>query len=135
VLLEALGAAMCRQKTGLEGFVVSFISALEAAEPMETSDEGRDASSQAKKKRSSARTSTGTSSAAAASGDMAATAWVPSLEERLDAFFALLTGHLQGLWNEERDADDKGIRSLPWPKSAAALGRDMSTRCVRDLTM
>jgi hypothetical protein len=135
VILETLGAAMCRQKSGLEGFVASFISTLEASEPMETSDEGRDASSQSKKKRSSGRTSSGTSSTVAASGDMAVTAWVPSLEERLDAFFALLTGHLQDLWNEERDADDKDIRSLPWPKSAAALGKDMSIRCVRDLTM
>jgi hypothetical protein len=126
---------MCRQKSGLEGFVASFISTLEASEPMEPTDEGRDASSQAKKKRSSGRTSSGTSSTVAVSEDMAATAWVPSLEERPDAFFALLTGHLQDLWNEERDTDDKDIRSLPWPKSAAALGKDMSTRCVRDLAM
>jgi hypothetical protein len=133
VLLETLGAAMCRQKDGIEGFVSNFNTTLAAAEP-EATDEGKDAS--AKSNRPKRKSSSGGSADSATAGDdMAPSTWAPSLEERLDAFFSLLTVHLQDLWNEERDADEVGIRSLPWPKSAAALGKDMSIRCVRDLMM
>jgi hypothetical protein len=101
VLLETLGAAMCRQKGGIEGFVSNFNTTLAAAEP-EAADENQDASSQAKSKRANRRSS-GSSNNAVASEDMVASTWIPSLEERLDAFFSLLTVHLHDLWNEPPD--------------------------------
>ena len=47
VLLETLGAAMGRQKGGIEGFDSNFNSTLATAEP-EAADEGQDASSKSK---------------------------------------------------------------------------------------